>query len=367
MTDRAETTTAPRIDEEWIRTVPKAEVHVHLEGAFELIDLLELAKAAGEPLPGPARSLFDIGTHHDFRVPTITTGGAESGAGAGGLTGFLRFLDWECGLVRSPEQAARQAYAFAARQSASGIRYTDVIVNPTHWRAWRGRLGDLLDAFAAGFEEAEHDGLCVVNLCVSILRQQTSEEAAELARWIVRTEPRRVVALSVDGDERTMSRSGARFAEAFGIARDAGLGRTVHAGESSGPESVWDALRLLHAQRIDHGVRAIEDAALVAELASSGVSLGLCPRSNVSLGVTRSWAEHPFARLRDAGVTVTLNTDDPAPLGSTLVGDWALAAETFGFGRADLLALAESSVNASFASPDFKRDLLAEIRAIGTR
>ena len=351
-----------RIDEERIRAIPKAEVHVHLEGSFELVDLLRLAKVAGEPLPGPSRSLFDVGTHYDFAMPEITTGGGrEGGSGVGGLSGFLRFLDWECGLVRTAGQAAQHAYAFAARQAASGIRYTDAVINPTHWGAWRGRTPELLAAFAAGLDEAEQDGLGPVNLCVSLLRQQSGAEAVELAEWIARVRPDRIVALSIDGDELAAGRSGTRFAEAFGIARDAGIHRTVHAGESSGPEGIWDAVTYLHAERIDHGVRAIEDPELVDHLADSGVSLGLCPRSNVVLGLYPSWAEHPFARLRDAGVTVTINTDDPAPLGTTLEADWALAAATFGLSISDIHGLAQASVSASFADPTLKSALAEEI------
>ncbi|MFT4210687.1 MAG: adenosine deaminase [Microbacterium sp.] len=350
---------------DWIRSLPKAEVHVHLEGSFELIDLLELAKAAGEPLPGPAATLFDLGTHHGFAVPEVTTGGGrDNGAGVGGLTGFLRFLDWQCGLVRTREQAARHAYRFAARQSASGVAYTDVIVNPTHWRAWRGREAALLAALAAGFDEAEQDGLCAVGICVSLLRQQSSAEGADVARWIARDRPHRVVGLSVDGDERAAPRSGARFAEAFTIARDAGLGRTVHTGESSGPDSVWEALDLLHAQRIDHGIRAVEDPVLLRRLADDGVSLGVCPHSNITLGLYPDLARHPIGRLVAAGVTVTVNTDDPAPLRTTLEAEWLAVAESLGWDRERVVRLALDSVAASFAPAETRERLRAQLERV---
>lgn len=350
-----------RIDEDVIRALPKAEVHVHLEGGFELIDLLDLAKSAGEPLPGPARSLFDVSTHDEPDLPEITTGSAEVGVGVGGLSGFLRFLDWECGLVRTAEQAARTAYRFAARESASGVRYADVVVNPSHWNAWRGRVPALFEAFAAGLNEAAEDGLAEIGLCASLLRQQSAAEAVELAEWVLEARPDRVVALSIDGDERAAGRTGARFAEAFRRARDGGLHRTVHAGESSGPEGVWDALQLLYADRIDHGVRAIEDPALVAYLADSEVSLGICPRSNLSLGIYADWSEHPIERLRNAGVTVTVNTDDPGPMGSRLESEWAVCAAVFGWTMGDIVGLAHASVDASFAPVDLRRALRAEI------
>jgi adenosine deaminase len=333
-----------RPDEAAIRALPKAEVHVHLEGTFELADLLELSKAAGEPLPGPARSLLDVSSH-----------------AAGGLSSFLRFLDWECGLVRTPEQAARLAYRFAARESGSGIRYADVIVNPTHWTAWRDRLPALFDALAQGLAEAEQDGLAVVNLCVSLLRQQSPQEAAELTEWVLRDRPDRVVALSIDGNEAAAGRTGARFAEAFTRARDGGLHRTVHAGESSGPEGVWDAIRLLHAERIDHGVRAVEDPDLVAYLADSEITLNVCPRSNLTLGLYPDLSEHPLAALRAAGVRVTVNTDDPAPLGLRLESEWAHCAASLGWDLADLRDLARASISASFAPDELKDTLRAEL------
>ncbi len=355
--------TSDRIDEEALRALPKAEVHIHLEGTFSLLDILTLAKENGVPLPGPAATLFDITTHDAYAAPEVTTGGG-AGTGSAGLTGFLRFLDWQCGLVRTPAQAARAAYAFAARQTASGVRYSDVIVNPTHWNAWRGRELDLLDGLAAGFDEAEQDGLCTVGIAYSLLRAQSAADAEAVVRGILERRPRRVVALSVDGDEKVSGRTGEKFRDAFALAAAGGLRRTVHAGESSGPEGVWDAIDLLQAERIDHGVRAVEDPALLERLVADGISLGVCPRSNVTLGISPSWREHPLPRLLDAGVLVTLNTDDPAPLGSTLESDWAVAAQQFGLGYEDMVGFAARSIDASFADDDLKARLHAELAAV---
>jgi adenosine deaminase len=352
-----------RIDETVIRALPKAEVHVHLEGTFSLLDMLTLAKENEVTLPGPAATLFDISTHHAFAAPEVTTGGG-AGAGSAGLSGFLRFLDWQCGLVRTASQAARVAYAFAVRQSASGIRYSDVIVNPTHWNAWRGREIDLLDALGAGFDEAEQDGLCQVGVAYSLLRNQSGSEAERVVGELVAARPRRVIALSVDGDEKVTGRTGVKFQGAFALAASAGLHRTVHAGESSGPEGVWDAIELLQAERIDHGVRSIEDPALIDRLIAEGISLGVCPRSNLTLGIYPDWDSHPLPRLLAAGVSVTLNTDDPAPLGTTLEADWAVAAEQFGFGYGDLVGFAARSIDASFADVDTKSRLHAELAAV---
>ncbi|MCU1530333.1 MAG: adenosine deaminase [Frondihabitans sp.] len=345
-----------RIDETLIRSLPKAEVHVHLEGSFELADLLQLAKETGTTLPGPAATLFDVATHAAPR-------GAEENTG---LSAFLRFLDWQCGLVQTAEVAARIAYRFAARQSASGIRYTDVVVNPTHWHGWPGSVASLFEALAAGFDEAQQDGLCEVNMCLSLLRQQTAGEGREIAEWIAEARPSRVIGLSIDGDERAAGRTGTTFADAFDIAKAAGIRRTVHAGESSGPEGVWDALNLLHAERIDHGVRAIEDPALVDHLRTSAIPLGICPRSNLSLGIYPDMEHHPLEMLRAQGVVVTVNTDDPAPIGTRLENEWTLVADTWGWGLDEIRQLASNSIVASFATPETKSALLAELAAVTT-
>lgn len=352
-----------RVDEQAIRALPKAELHIHLEGAFSLGDLLTLAKENDAPLPGPAATLFDVATHTEFTMPEVTTGGG-TGVGKAGLTGFLRFLDWQCGLVRTRDQAARVAYSFAARQSASGIRYSDVIVNPTHWSAWSGREIELMDALAAGFDAAQQDGLCVVQIAYSLLRGQTAVEAEDAVRALVAARPRRVVALSIDGDEKTTGRTGEKFADAFQLAARGGLRRTAHAGESSGPDGVWDALDLLGAERIDHGIRAIEDPSLVRRLVDEDITLNVCPRSNVALGLYPSWGAHPLPGLVAAGVSVTLNTDDPAPLGTTLEADWSVASVEFGYTLDDLVRFADRSISGSFADDDLKRQLTAELAAV---
>jgi adenosine deaminase len=136
----------------------------------------------------------------------------------------------------------------------------------------------------------------------------------------------------------------------------------VHAGESSGPEGVWDAVDLLGADRIDHGVRAMEDPALVQMLAERQIPLGVCPTSNLVLGVYPSIEAHPLERLRQAGVRVSLNTDDPALLGASLVGEYALCRQAFEWTDDVTRDVARTSIEASFASDDVKAGLLKALR-----
>jgi adenosine deaminase len=331
----------------WIRSLPKAEIHVHLEGCFEAGDLVELAAAAGEPLPRAADRLLDV-------------------RGLG-LTGFLAFLDWSCGLVRTSEQVARAAYQFSAREQRAGVRYADVIVNLTHWPAWRDRLESFVDALDAGFREAEQDGLPPVGVCLSLLRQQTAREALELVDWMLEHRHPRLVALSIDGNEAAAGRTGPRFAEAFKRAANGGLHRTVHAGESSGPEGVRDAIELLLAERLDHGVRAVEDSSLVAELAERRIPLAICPGTNMHSGRWPTRRDHPLDALRRAGVRVSINTDDPAFQQTDLVNEYALAQDTYAWSAGVLVDVARTSIEASFCEPALRRRLLNELDAAPAR
>jgi adenosine deaminase len=313
-----------------IRALPKAEVHVHLEGCFEPADVEELAREAYEPLPRPVEQLFDMR-------------GLD-------LSAFLEILDWTCGLVRTPEQLARAAFRFAEREARAGVQYADLIVNPTHWATWRTRLPEFVDALDSGFRDAERNGLPRTGLCISLLRQQTASEALELVEWLIERRHPRVSALSIDGNEAKAGRTGPRFADAFKRAADCGIHRTVHAGESSGPEGVWDALQFLHAERIDHGVRAIEDPQLVHELVTRGIPVDVCPGSNVKLGLYPGREQHPLDALRRAGVRVSINTDDPALMGLDLVEEYAATAAAYDWSDEVLAEVARTSVQASFQS-----------------
>jgi adenosine deaminase len=324
---------------ERLRALPKAEVHAHLEGCFESARLEQWARQAGVHLPRPADRLFAFED----------------------LADFLHFLDWACGLASTRQRLAELAYSYSQRLADGGAGYADVIVNPTHWPAWHGRLPEMIDAIDAGLRAAEQDGLPPVGLCISLLRTQSADAAAELVDTLVALKHPRVVALSIDGNEAAAGRTGPRFAQAFQRAGAAGLRRTVHAGESSGPEGVRDAIELLGADRIDHGVRAIEDPALVRLLVDRQIPLGICPTSNLKLGVYAHIEDHPIERLRRAGAVVSLNTDDPVLLGASLVGEYALCARAFGWSDDDVRALARHSIEASFATADVKARLVQDL------
>jgi adenosine deaminase len=332
-------TTESQLDK--LRRLPKAEVHVHLEGCFEASLLESWARRYAVALPRPVERLFEFQ----------------------GLADFLNFLDWACGLVRTKEELHELAYSFARRVGSSGAGYADAIFNPTHWGSWQARLPEMLDALDAGFAAAEQDGLPRVGLCVSLLRTQSSEAAVQLVEQLTAWRHPRVVALSIDGNEAAAGRTGPRFAEAFKRAAAAGLRRTVHAGESSGPEGVRDAIELLLADRIDHGVRAIEDPAVVGLLIDRQIPIGVCPSSNILLRVYPSLDQHPVERLRQLGVRVSINTDDPELLQTSLEREYALCVDAFGWDDDVLREVARTSIDASFAEEPLKAALRERLRA----
>lgn len=328
-----------QITNDRLRTLPKAEVHVHIEGCFDEDTLERWANAANVPMPRPKEKLFAFQQLGDF----------------------LQFLDWASGLANTPERIAELAYRFSQRLARDGTGYADAIINPTHWHAWKGRTKALIEALDAGFREAEQDDLPPVGLCISLLRTQSSAEATDLVDVLSDWRHPRVVALSVDGNEAAAGRTGPRFAEAFARAGRAGLMRTVHAGESSGPDGVRDAIELLGADRVDHGVRAIDDERVVALLVEKAIPLGICPTSNLTLGVFPAITAHPVERLRQAGVRLSLNTDDPGLLHTDLPREYGLVANHFGWHDDILRQVARTSIEASFANDDVKSGLLQQL------
>jgi len=320
--------------------LPKAEVHIHLEGtlAFPTVG----SDGAGGVNTSPL--IADM--------PSTV-----------GLSEFLQLLDRICSRITGRDELAAVARAFAERIAASGAGYADVIINPTHWSSWRSNIPGLIEGLDAGFSEAEQDGLPAVGVCVSLLRTQSADEASELVDVLVELASPRVVALSVDGNEVVSGQTGTKFADAFRRAKGAGLRATVHAGESSGPEGVRDAIELLGADRIDHGVRAIEDPALMSFLADRQIPLGVCPSSNLTLGLYQRLDEHPIDRLRLAGVRVSVNTDDPELLGIDLAGEYERCAETFGWSDAVVADIARTSIDAAFCDTDTKASLRAGVVA----
>ncbi len=323
------------MDREWLIALPKAEVHLHLEGCVP----------AGLLADAAARRGVDPGVE----TPDVTN-----------LGQLLASLDRSCGLIDRAEDLTTIAYEAAERATASGARHIDVIVNPTHWPHFEGHLAILVEALDSGFAAAEADGHATAALCVSLKRTQTRTESVALVQQLLEASHPRVAGLSIDGDESEGSHND-RFAEAFALAAGGGLRRCAHAGESSGPEGVREAIDLLGAERIDHGVRSREDPALVAELVARAIPLDICPSSNVILGLVSDLAAHPVGAFERAGIRFSLNTDDPLLYGIDLVGEYERCARTFGWGHDTVSRIARTSIESCFAPPDRRAALLEDL------
>ncbi|HTT86136.1 MAG TPA: adenosine deaminase [Acidimicrobiales bacterium] len=318
----------------WIAAMPKAEVHLHLEGCLEPAVVAEAARRAGTTRPRRVSNLAEL----------------------------LAYLDWSCALIDRAEDLTATAHAAARRAGASGVRHIDIIVNPTHWPHFAGRLDTLVGALDDGFAAAESEGLATAALCLSLKRTQTRAEADALVDWMLERRHPRVAALSIDGDETKGSHT-ERFVDAFARARRGGLRRCAHAGESSGPGGVREAIELLGAERVDHGVRVVEDDPLVTELVDRRVPLDVCPTSNVVLGVVPDLPRHPVDLLLRRGVRLSLNTDDPLLFDVDVAGEYTRCAAAFAWGAGELTAVARTSIESCFADEDRRHQMLAELDA----
>jgi adenosine deaminase len=285
-------------------TLPKIELHVHLEGSIRPATLLELARRNGESLP--ADSVEGLEKLYEF-------------------TDFSHFVEvWilTTNCLRTGDDFRRVVVDYAAEAASFGAVYLEGIFSPCE-RVQRGIGWDqIFGGYCDGAVEAYERHGVTVRFTPDLTRGLDPELAEEAARMSVRYADRGVVGLGLGGIE---SRPAAPYRKAFDIARDGGLGLVPHAGEAAGPDSIREVLALEPA-RIRHGFRAVEDRALLAEIVARNIVLDVCPTSNLRTGVVPTLDEHPLPALRAAGALCTINTDDPAMFGTDLGREYELAA-----------------------------------------
>ncbi|MCS7042996.1 MAG: adenosine deaminase [Bryobacteraceae bacterium] len=302
-----------------LRSLPKAELHLHLEGAAAPETLCEIVPGL-QPEEARQRMRFT-----DFQE-------------------FLQAFKWVHSCLRRPEHFALVLRRLRESLAAEGVRYAEINVS-AGVILWRGLPLD--EFFHAIAEEAER-GPLPVRFVFDAVRQFGLDHVQATAEAAVRWRHHGVVGFGIGGDE---ARGPARlYREVFAYVRRHGLAAVPHGGETTGPESVWEALEC-GARRIGHGIRAIEDARLMDELRRRGVPLEICITSNVRTGAVRRLEEHPVRRLFDAGVPIVLSTDDPALFETTLVREYELARSAFGFAEDELRQLAENSFRYALAAP----------------
>lgn len=316
----------------------KVELHCHLEGAASPA----LAQAQAVKYGVDASGFLRNGAYvwHDF-------------------TSFLATYDAVAGLFRTEHDYALLTETYLDELAAAGAIYSELFVSPDHGEA----VGLGADAYIAGIgrgiEAAKSRTGIECRMIMVGLRHCGPERVEWAARYAASCRNALVTGFNMAGEER-MGRV-AEYARAFDIARDAGLGITVHAGELCGASSVRDALDHIRPSRVGHGVRAVEDPALVARLIEEGIVLEVCPGSNVALGVYPDFAAHPLRQLQAAGVRVTLNSDDPPFFHTSLQREYAGASEIMGFSDAQLDGMTRTAIEAAFVDEVTRSALLARL------
>lgn len=319
--------------------IPKVELHCHIEGAAPPALVRRLAARHGVDVS----RLFD-----------------EAGDYAwADFTSFIHAYDGAAAVFREREDYALLAETYLTASAAEGVIYTEVFVSPDHARRIGIPYADYIGGIIDGMRRAEAAHGIVGRLIPLIERHFGPETAVAAARTAVERLVPEVVGFGMAGDERMFAV--ADFAPAFRIAHEAGLPLTCHAGELLGAESVRAALDALPLRRIGHGVRAIEDPALVRRLADEGIVLECCPGSNIALKVFDGFAAHPFAALRAAGVPVTLNADDPPFFWTSMGREYQIARDHLHQSEADLMAITATAVEAAFCDDATKARLSARL------
>lgn len=326
---------------ETLHAMPKVELHVHLEGSIRPETLLKLARRHGISLP--ADDLAGLERWYTFRD-------------------FPHFVEVYVAIsqcIRTPEDLELIAREFLAGQVAQNILHSEVTYTAATIEKHVGipfdeQISALESAMAYGRDEL---GVSM-SLILDIVRGHSVERAVQVAEWCVQAKGQGVCALGIAGEE---WRGTAEYEPAYRLARECGLPVVAHAGETCGPEVIWDSLNIARAVRIGHGVRCQEDPGLVEELRNRQVPLEVCPTSNVCLGVFTSLADHPIKQLIDQGLYVTLNSDDPPMFGTTLTDEFARVSETFNLEVETCRLLSVRAADVALVDTNRKAELRAAI------
>jgi len=311
-----------------LRALPKVQLHCHLEGTVRADTFHALATKYGIELGDRA---------HPERAYAFDTFGE-----------FLLLFAKVAETLREPADYARVARDYVVDAAAQGVVYAEIFISPSVWTFFHHEL-DVRETVAAIRTALDETGAPLgidVRIIADLTRNFGVERAEEFARIAVGLRDLGVIGVGLGGDEARFPPE--LYERAYAIAREGGLHGVVHAGEAAGAQSVRAAVEVLHAERIGHGVRAMEDPAVVDLLATRRIPLEICPTSNRLTGAVAADALHPLGALDAAGCVVTIDADDPALFGTTLLDEYAYVARTFG--EPALVRFARNAIDASFAS-----------------
>ncbi len=323
-------------------TLPKVELHLHLEGAAPPAFIRGLAREKNMDIAG----IFDADGNYAFTD----------------FWQFLKVYEAATETLKTPEDYQRLTLAVLEESAASGVVYSETFLSPDFCGgrdlvAWR----EYLHAMQEAADIAERQMGITLRGIITCIRHFGPDKARETARCAAETAGDWIVGFGIAGDEKVCAPKD--FAYAFDVAREAGLRLTAHAGEWGGPESVRDALTALRVERIGHGVRAIEDLALVDELAERGIVLEVCPGSNIALGLYKDWRAHPIGELHRRGVKVTISTDDPPFFHTTMAKEYDRLNAAFDWDEGVFQGIARASLDAAFCDADTRTRILTRLEA----
>src|SRR3954471_10811231 len=333
----------------FIRKLPKAELHLHLEGTVEPATLLELAKRHPEPFAPPANSRYKDVSEVDLLAP----GAVEKLYRYDDFAGFLRAFKTVSEQMRTPDDFELVTYKMLERLQQEGVKHAEVYVSAGIIQ-WRGQQFEpFLEAIETGRKRGENEFGVSVLWIVDAVRHFGTDAVKRVVDESIRLRKKHasIAGIGIGGDE---ARGPAeQFRAIYSKAKEGGLHLLAHAGESVGPESIWAALNI-GAERIGHGLNAIADPDLVQELAERQVPIEINITSNLRTGCCRKIQDHPVRRYFDEGLMITLNSDDPPMFGSWLANEYQIAQDNFAFTDEHLRELARNSFEASFLPPEEK-------------
>jgi adenosine deaminase len=322
--------------------LPKAELHLHLEGTLEPETIFRFAERNAVRLP--YRDIDDLAARYDFTD----------------LQSFLDLYYANMATLRTAQDCADMTDAYLTRAAAAGVVHAEVFLDPQAHTARGIPIEEVFDGVCRSLGSAQSRYDISAGLIVTMLRDRSAEDAMRTLDDVLRIGAP-IVGIGLDSAE--VGNPPSRFVEVFGRARSEGLHVVAHAGEEGPPAYIWEALDLLGAERIDHGVRCLEDERLVARLVEAEIPLTVCPLSNLRLKVVPDLGSHPLPVMMKRGLLVTVNSDDPAYFGGYIDDNFAAVADAFDIDIEGMRQLARNSITASFLERTRKDDVLARIDA----
>lgn len=323
-------------------TMPFAELHLHLEGTLEPETILRLAERNRIDLP--YADVDELSAQYDFAD----------------LQSFLNLYYANMATLQTAADFAEMTDAYLARAARAGVRHAEVFLDPQAHLSRGVALEEVMDGVSTALASSQATHGVSSGLIIAMLRDHSAESAMDVLEAVVALGTP-IVGIGLDSAE--VGHPPSKFVDVFAKARAEGLHLVAHAGEEGPPSYIWEALDLLGVERVDHGIRCLEDDALVERLVAERTPLTVCPLSNVRLRVVDEIADHPLSAMLQRGLNVSVNSDDPAYFGGYLDDNVTAVRDALGLDEAALTTLARNSVTASFADDARKAELLAEIAA----